>query len=461
MGDTKSGNRAVYVPAAVCAIGAFLFGYDTGVISGALLYLKGPLGIADNAFLQGLVTSSLLVGAMVGALFCGSLAARWGRRMMALLAACVFAAGSLGAAFSPDVGTLVGFRFVIGLGVGLASVIVPMYIAEISPTRIRGRLTSLNQLSITVGILLAYIVDYALAPWQAWRWMIGLAVVPAVALFIGMLFMPETPRWLASRNRMPEADRVLLRTRRPEDIDEARDEIRAAQRRARQEAGWRDLTATWIRPAVGIGLGLAALQQFVGINTVIYYAPTTLTQLGMADSASIVAQVGIGTVMVLFTLVAVRYTDRIGRKRLLLAGSVGMSVSLGVLGVLTLLVGASGQLISVITIVCLAMYVASFGATWGPIVWVMLPELYPLRIRGPAEGLATWGNWASNFVVSLAFPVVLAMIGQGFSMLVLAAFGVLSFFFVRALVPETTGKSLENLEGELATTGTPTDAQTR
>lgn len=452
MGGTKRGsNRSVYVPAVICAIGALLFGYDTGVISGALLYLKGPLGIADNAFLQGLVTSGLLVGAMIGALASGSLADRLGRRVMTLIAACVFALGSLGAAFSPDVATLVGFRLVIGLGVGLASVIVPMYISEIAPTRIRGKLTSLNQLSITVGILLAYIVDYALAPWQAWRWMIGIAVLPAAVLFVGMLFMPETPRWLASRNRMYEAERVLRRTRRPDELDEAREEIRSAERQTREQCGWRDLTATWIRPALAVGLGLAALQQFVGINTIIYYAPTTLTQLGMGDSASIAAQVGIGTVMVLFTLVAVRYTDRIGRKRLLLAGSVGMSTSLAVLGVLTLLVGASGQLIGIITIVCLASYVASFGATWGPIVWVMLPELYPLRIRGPAEGLATWGNWAGNFVVSLAFPVVLAVIGQGFSMLVLAAFGVLSYFFVRWLVPETTGKSLENLEPEMST----------
>lgn len=441
--------RSVYLPAMICAIGALLFGYDTGVISGALLYLKGPLGIADNEFLQGLVTSGILVGAMVGALTSGSLAARLGRRMMTLIAACVFAVGSLWAAFSPDVANLVLARFVIGIGVGLASVIVPMYISEISPTRIRGTLTSLNQLLITTGILLAYIVDYALAPWEAWRWMLGLAVIPAVALFVGMLFMPETPRWLASRNRTDEARVVLERTRPPEEVTEAFEEIRAAQRQSGEQLGWRDLTAKWIRPALFIGIGLAVLQQFVGINTIIYYAPTTLTQLGMGDGASIAAQVGIGTVMLLFTLIAVRYTDRIGRKRLLLAGSIGMSASLGVLGILTLIVGASGQTVAVITIVCLATYIASFGATWGPVVWVMLPELYPLRIRGPAEGLATWSNWAANFVVSLAFPVVLGAIGQGWSMLIFAVLGVLSFVFVSAFVPETTGRSLEGLEADL------------
>lgn len=193
------------------------------------------------------------------------------------------------------------------------------------------------------------------------------------------------------------------------------------------------------------------LQQFVGINTIIYYAPTTLTQLGMGNSASIAAQMGIGAIMLLFTFVAVRYIDRIGRKRLLLFGSAGMSISLGLLGVLTLVVGSSGQVIALITIVCLAAYVASFGATWGPVVWVMLPELYPLRIRGPAEGLATWGNWAANFLVSLLFPVILTAIGQGPSMLIFTAFGVLSFFFVRYFVPETTGTSLEELEERLST----------
>ncbi|NHD16989.1 MULTISPECIES: sugar porter family MFS transporter [unclassified Actinopolyspora] len=452
MTETKQRHgsaRSVYLPATICAIGALLFGYDTRVISGALLYLKGPLGIADNEFLQGLVTSGILVGAMVGALTSGSLAARLGRRMMTLIAACVFALGSLWAAFSPDVANLVLARFVIGIGVGLASVIVPMYIAEISPTRIRGTLTSLNQLLITTGILLAYIVDYALAPWEAWRWMLGLAVIPAVALFIGMLFMPETPRWLASRDRTDEARAVLERTRPPEEVEEGFEEIRAAQRQTGEQLGWRDLTAKWIRPALFIGIGLAVLQQFVGINTIIYYAPTTLTQLGMGDGASIAAQVGIGTVMLLFTLIAVRYTDRIGRKRLLLTGSTGMSVSLGVLGILTLIVGASGQTVAIITVICLATYIASFGATWGPVVWVMLPELYPLRIRGPAEGLATWSNWAANFVVSLAFPVVLGAIGQGWSMLIFAALGVLSFVFVSAFVPETTGRSLEGLEADL------------
>ncbi|WP_051899107.1 sugar porter family MFS transporter [Sciscionella sediminilitoris] len=438
------GNRAVYVAASICAIGALLFGYDTGVISGAMLYLKGPLGIADAPFMQGLVTSVLLVGAVVGALASGSLAVRFGRRPVALLAACVFVLGALGAALSADAWMLVGFRVVLGLGVGSASVIVPMYIAEIAPARIRGSLTSLNQLLIAVGILLSYIVNYLLAPAQAWRWMIGLAGLPAVVLFIGMLFMPESPRWLVSKGRMEDAERTVQRLRSADELEEGRAELHAAVRDSQESLGWRALTGAWIRRALIIGIGLAVLQQFVGINTILYYAPSTLTQLGLGDSASIAAQMGNGVIMVVATLVAVRYADRLGRRRLLLTGSFGMAVSLGVLGVLTLIVGASGQWIAVVTIVCLAVYVAAFGATWGPIMWVMLPELYPLHVRGPAEAVASCANWAANFVVSLVFPVVVVAIGQGTTMLIFACFGVVSFFFVRALVPETAGQSLES-----------------
>jgi len=445
----RARRRFVYIASGICALGGLLFGYDTGVISGALLFLKKDLGIQHDAFMQGLVTSAILIGAMIGALVCGSLADRLGRRRLTLLAGVVFGIGAIGAAASPDVAVLILFRIVLGIGVGLASVIVPMYIAEISPAEVRGRLTSLNQLMITVGILVAYIIDYLLAPYAAWRWMFGLAVIPAAALFIGMYFMPETPRWLVSHGQLDVARQVLGRTRGEERIEEEIEGIQEAERRAREQAGWGELVKAWIRPALIVGLGLAILQQFVGINTIIYYAPTTLTKLGLGDSASILAQVGIGVVNVLFTFVAIRTLDTIGRKKLLLAGSVGMTASLAVLGFLTLAVGIKGGAIGIITIICLAVYIASFAATWGPTVWVMLPEIYPLRVRGPAEGLATWGNWASNFVVSLTFPSMLAGLGQGPSMLMFAGMGVISFLFVLALVPETKGKTLEEIEEEL------------
>lgn len=338
----RSRKRFVYTAAVICALGGLLFGYDTGVISGALLFLKKDLGIQHNSFMQGLVTSAILIGAMIGALTCGSLADRLGRRRLTLLAGVVFGIGAIGASVSPDVAVLVFFRIVLGIGVGLASVIVPMYIAEISPADVRGRLTSLNQLMITIGILVAYIVDYLLSPYAAWRWMFGLAVIPAAVLFIGMYFMPETPRWLVSNNQLDRAREVLARTHRDEQIEDEIKGIQEAERRSREQAGWGVLLKAWIRPALIVGLGLAILQQFVGINTIIYYAPTTLSKLGFGSSSSILAQVGVGVVNVLFTFVAIRTLDTIGRKRLLLGGSVGMTVSLAVLGFLTLSVGIKG-----------------------------------------------------------------------------------------------------------------------
>jgi sugar porter (SP) family MFS transporter len=431
------------------ALGGLLYGYDTGVISGALLYLKHDLGVANNGFLQGLITAAILIGAMIGALSGGALADRTGRRKLTLYAAVIFAIGAVGSALSPDVAVIILFRVVLGIGVGFASVVVPMYISEISPTAVRGRYTSIYQLMITIGILVAYLIDYGLSSIQAWRLMLGLALIPAVVLFAAMLGLPETPRWLIKHGQVELAKKVLHKTRPPGEIEEELAGIQEAEHQEQHGAGWGVLTKPWMRPALGIGFGLTVLQQFVGINTIIYYAPTTLSQLGFGSSASILGEVGIGVVNVIFTFVAIRYMDRWGRKPLLITGSVGMAVSLGVLAGLTLAEGLTGGAIGVITIICLAAYIAFFAATWGPTVWVMLPEIFPLRVRGPAEGSATWGNWAANFVVSLTFPVILLAIGNGFSMLIFAIISALSLLFLAKVLPETKGRSLEQLEADL------------
>lgn len=424
-----------------------LFGYDTGVISGALLYIEDDFTL--SSFMQGVVVSSILVGAAVGAVSCGPLTDRLGRRGIALAAAVIFAVGAIGSALTPNVGVLVFFRVVLGLGVGLSSVVVPLYISEISPKQIRGTLTSLYQLLITVGILAAYIVDYALSWSGAWRWMLGLAVIPAVLMFVGMYFMPETPRWLVGQGRLDQARGILGRTRSEDEIEEEIGEIQDAEKQSQEEAGWRELLESWVRPALIVGVGIAALQQLIGINTIIYYAPTTLTQLGFGGSAAILGNVSIGVVNVLFTLVALWLIDRTGRKPLLLGGNVGMVLALVVLGVASLLFGASGGAIGILTLVCLAVYIAFFAATWGPTMWTMLPELYPAKIRGSGQGVATMFNWGANFIVSLTFPVLLGAIGSGPVFLIFAVIGVLAFIFVRALVPETKGRSLEEIETEL------------
>lgn len=442
-------DRFVSLAVLTAALGGLLYGYDTGVISGAILYMKQDLGIANSGFLQGLVISSILIGAMIGALTGGALADSMGRRKLTLLAAVLFGVGAIGLALSPSIAVIILFRLVLGVGVGFVSVVVPMYISEISPAAVRGKYTSIYQLMITIGILIAYIVDYGLSALAAWRWMLGVALLPAVVLFLAMLLVPETPRWLVKNNQADRARAVLEQLHNTTAVEEQLAEIRDAEQRSRHQAGWGVLLQPWMRYALTVGFGLTVLQQFVGINTIIYYAPTTLSKLGFGDAASILAQVGIGLVNVLFTFVAVRYMDRWGRKPLLIGGSIGMAVSLGVLAILTLIEGTSGGAVGVITIICLGAYIASFAATWGPAVWVMLPEIYPLRVRGPAEGLATWGNWASNFIVSLVFPIILVTIGQGFSMLIFAIISALTLLFIGALVPETKGRSLEQIEADL------------
>lgn len=430
------------------ALGGMLFGYDTGVISGAILFITPDLGLTP--FLEGLVVASLLLGAAAGAGSAGPLSDRLGRRNLILIAAVIFTIGAIGAGLAPGVGTLVLFRIVLGLAVGAAALIVPLYLSEIAPTEIRGAISSLNQLMITVGILLAFIVNALLANSEAWRWMLGLAVVPSVVLFIGMYFMPETPRWLVSRGREDEARDVLMRSRSEQEAENEIREIKEVERE--EEGGLQELLAPWVRPALIVAIGLAVFQQIIGINTIIYYAPTTLKNVGYGDAAAIYANLIIGAINVVMTLIAIRFIDRVGRKPLLLGGLVGMVVSLTVLGLSTLLLSEPSSptdTVAIITLLCLAGFIISFAATWGPTVWVVLPEVLPLRIRGTAMGVAIFLHWIANFVVSQTFPSLLAALGPGIPFLGYAVIGVLAFIFVSAFVTETKGRSLEEIESDL------------
>jgi sugar porter (SP) family MFS transporter len=430
------------------ALGGMLFGYDTGVISGAILFISPDLGLTP--FLEGLVVASILLGAAVGAGSAGPLSDRLGRRNLILIAAVTFSVGAIGAALAPGVGVLVLFRVVLGLAVGAAALIVPLYLSEIAPTEIRGAISSLNQLMITVGILLAFIVNALLANSGAWRWMLGLAVIPSLILLVGMYFMPETPRWLVSRGRENEARDVLMRSRSEEETENEIREIKEVERE--EEGGLQELLAPWVRPALIVAIGLAVFQQIIGINTIIYYAPTTLKNVGYGDTAAIYANLIIGAINVLMTLIAIRIIDRVGRKPLLLGGLVGMVVSLTVLGLSTLLLSeptSPTDTVAIITLLCLAGFIISFAATWGPTVWVMLPEVLPLRIRGTAMGVAIFLHWIANFVVSQTFPSLLAALGPGIPFLGYAVIGVLAFIFVSAFVTETKGRSLEQIEADL------------
>ena len=436
------------------ALGGLLFGYDTGVISGAILFITKDFGLSP--FMQGAVVAALLLGAMLGAALAGPLSDRMGRRRLIMIAGATFTIGALAAAVAPSAWPLVAARFVIGLAVGSAALVVPLYLSEIAPTDLRGRVASLNQMMIVIGILAAFIVNAILASSGDWRLMLGLAAVPSVILLVGMIGMPETPRFLVHHGEEGEAREVLEEVtqdsaRREDQPEQKIEEIRDVDD---QEAGGLRslLNERWVRPALIVAIGLAVFQQFIGINTIIYYAPTTLTSVGFAPDSAIYLNLIIGVLNVAMTVVAIRIIDRVGRKPMLLFGLVGMVLSLAILGLASEVLAtpnSPGDPAAIVTFICLAGFIVSFAATWGPVVWVMLPEVLPLRVRGTALGVAVCLHWFANFLVSQSFPIMLDKWGSGPVFLGYAAVGVLAFVFVKALVPETKGRSLEEIESDL------------
>jgi sugar porter (SP) family MFS transporter len=367
-----------------------------------------------------------------------------------------FTVGALLAAVAPNAGVLIAARFVLGLAVGCAALVVPVYLSEIAPTEIRGAVASMNQMMIVIGILVAFIVNAILASSGDWRLMLGLAAVPSLVLLLGMFFVPETPRYLVQQGDEASAREVLEEVQ-PDDAPHAEQpeqkirDIREVDEKE-QEGGWQILKARWVRPALIVAVGLAVFQQLVGINTIIYYAPTTLTNAGFGSDAAIYANLIIGVLNVVATIVAIRIIDRVGRKPMLLGGVLGMTASLTVLGVTSAVLSepkSTSDPMAWITLLCLAAFIVSFAATWGPVVWVMLPEVLPLGARGAAMGVAVFANWAANFAVSQTFPVMLDGWGPAPVFLGYAVMGVLAFIFVKALVPETKGRSLEEIEASL------------
>jgi sugar porter (SP) family MFS transporter len=432
--------------AAIAALGGLLFGYDTGVVSGVLLFLSSTFGNVTS-FEKELVTGVLLVGAAVGAFGSGRLAERIGRRPTILVTAAIFVVGVLGAAFSPTLWFLITMRFVIGLAVGSSSMAVPLYIGELAPPRVRGALVSLNQLALTMGILTAFLVDYALSSSGNWRLMFGLASLPAVLLFVGMLTQAESPAWLVAHDRVTEARRVLRRVRgRDHDIDV---EIASIQSLSGRATSYRELLRPDVRKLVMIGVLLAIFQQVTGINTVIYYAPTLLHQAGLGNAASLLANVGVGAVNVVMTIVAIRLIDRVGRRRLLLVGTTGMAVALLVIAVAFAVSGSHlGSAASVIAIVALAVYTGSFAVGLGPVFWLLISEIYPVKIRGLSMSVATMANWTANFVVAISFLTLLNTISSAGTFFLLASLTVLAVAYFTRAVPETMGLSLEQIERE-------------
>ncbi len=401
-------SRFVTMVSAISALAGLLFGYDTGVISGAILFVRKDFLL--STFQEEIVVSAVLLGAVAGAAFGGKLADALGRRKLLIQVAILFVIGAIGTALAPSPTLLAIGRVVVGVAIGIASFTAPLYISEISPPAIRGKLVSLNQLMITLGIVVSYLADYGLADKEAWRWMFGLAAIPALILLIGLFFVPESPRWLMGRSRDDEARSVLERVRDSGDVSTELAEIKADL--SMQEGSWRELLNKSLRRPLIIGIGLAAFQQFTGINTVIYYAPTIFQLAGLhSASAAILATVGVGVVNVLLTIVALRMLDRAGRRPLLLWGLVGMVISLGVLGA-AFLFASSSPIVAWLAVISLAVYVACFAIGLGPVFWLLISEIYPLKIRGRAMGVATMMNWGSNLIVAFTFLSLLHSLGR-------------------------------------------------
>jgi sugar porter (SP) family MFS transporter len=432
----------VVLVAAMAALGGLLFGYDTGVISGAILFIRHDFTL--STFAQSIVVSIVLIGAMIGALMAGGIADAYGRRPTMLAAGIVFALGAVASAAAPSAALLIVARFIVGFGIGLCSVTSPLYVSEIAPRRHRGALVSLYQFAITIGILAAYLVDLALTPASDWRAMLGLALVPAVIFVGGMLAMPETPRWLFAHAHALDGQAVLRRSTAPADLADAIREIES-HLETRQSAAASELLSPALRTPLIVGIGLAVLQQVTGINTVIYYGPQIFQLAGMSsDRAAILATTIVGVVNVALTVVAIVAIDRWGRKPLLYLGSGGMAVALLVLAAafgVPVLAGIRAPL----ALGSLMVYVGCFAFSLGPIVWLLIAEIFPLRVRGRGMSIATLANWAANFAVSLVFLGMIDALGTAPTFLVYALLCVATIVFTARFVPETKGRELETI----------------
>ncbi len=439
-------TRRVY---ALGALAAILFGYDIAIIGAALLFIKNDLPLTD--WWTGAVVSAVMLGAMVGALSSGPLADRQGRQRLLLVAAVLFAVGAAGSGVAMSVAMLVSCRFILGLAIGIASVIVPLYLAEMAPARNRGAVTSLNQYMIIAGVVLASAVGFGLVFASSWRGMLLIGVIPAVVLIIGLIGMPDTPRSLVRRGYPDQGRAVLVGLRGdPAQADRELTEIVDLERQQRTTHTQARLSEPWVRRLLLLGILLAIFQQIIGINAIVSYQPKVLTGLGMSETTTLLFGLLNGLVNLLTIALVVRskVVDRRGRKPILLAGLVGMSVSLLALGGAALILPVNSTALLVIAVAAIVVFTNTFSATWGPVLWVQLAEIFPLAIRGSAMAIATLFNWLAAFMVTLTFPVLAALAGVGTIFIAYAVASVVIFPIVWWIVPETKERSLESLEAD-------------
>ena len=453
----------------VATLGGLLFGYDTGVISGTVGSLDSffviPKGLSETAAsaFKGFLVSSALIGCIIGGIVGGLVSKKLGRKNGLILAAILFLISALGSAM-PEMflGTLgeldhtfssvfIVYRIIGGIGVGLASMLSPLYIAEIAPANSRGKLVSFNQLAIVGGFMVVYFVNYFISrsggsdEWLntfGWRWMFASEVIPA-ALFLGLLFfVPDTPRSLVLRNKPIEALKVLVKVSGEKEGNRVLTEIEASMN---DKTSGHMFSFGWL--VIAVGVLISVFQQFVGINVVLYYAPEIFKTIASGTDSALFMTIIVGVVNFLFTIIAVKSVDKYGRKPLMVIGAAGMAVAMLSLG-FVFFCGATGYL----ALFCMMLYVASFAMSWGPVTWVLLAEIFPNKIRGKALAVAVAAQWISNYLVSLTFPIMndnsylTGLFNHGFAYWVYGVMSILALLFILKYVPETKGKTLEEME---------------
>lgn len=433
-----------------------MFGYYTAVISGTLSFVRSQFGL--NAIMEGWYVSSALVGCIAGVSVAGWLSDKYGRKLILILSALLFLVSAVGCIVSPTFTSLVIYRFIGGMGVGIASMLSPIYISEISPSNMRGRLVSVYQFALTVGILCSYfsnawLLDFSTTSGlsgsenlhlifkeEVWRAMLGMTAIPALIFFVLLLTIPESPRWLMIKGDLEKAQKRII------DIlggEAATDEIKEIEETvALEKESWRTALTPGIKRAVFLGVALAILAQFTGCDAVIYYGPKILEEVGFGQSDALGSQVFIGVINMVFTVIAIWKIDKIGRKPLLIAGTGGMLLSLIMIGLLFMLKYTQGYLL----LSFILIFIASFSFSLGPVVWVILSEIYPTKIRGRAMSIATLVTWIGTAIIGQVIPLFLSTIGPAFTFWIFALFCLPTIYIGWKLMPETKGKSLEEIE---------------